>query len=242
MHATGAIKRRVWVGLAAAAIGAGAGAWWLHVREVQPTGKPAAGQPFVQLAASGPTKASSLLRERAELLDPTPLFFPTEWNYGQRPLNESRLSQPGQFFESFEPKLTVPQQGRPPYGLESVQAPERLADVLTQGNEAPLAGMGQVDVRTSTLPVRAAYVEVTRLGEMENVIAQSLAGIQPPRDDYSPMEFLVVVGPAGLIGEPILTSGSGSDEVDSFFRGYLSRSYHLGERLAPGHYRVIVGA
>lgn len=242
MRGAGAIKRRVWVGLAAAAVGAGAWAWWLHVEGVQPAGQPHATQPFVQLAATGATHGTSLLQERAELLDPTPLFFPTEWNYGQRPLNESRLRQPGQFFESFEPKLTVPQQGRPPYGLETVHAPERLADVLSQGNEAPLAGMGQVDLRTSTLPVRSAYLEVVRLGDNENVVSQSLAGIQPPRNDYSPLEFLVVVGPGGLIGEPILMSGSGWDEVDSFFRSYLTRSYHLGERLAPGRYRVVVGA
>jgi hypothetical protein len=242
MRSAGAIKRRVWVGLAAAAVGAGTWAWWMHLQGMEPAVPSRAAQPFVQLAASGSTHGSSLLLERAELLDPTPLFFPTEWNYGQRPLNESRLRQPGQFFESFEPKLTVPEQGRSPFGLEAVHAPERLADVLSQGNEAPLAGMGQVDLRTSTLPVRAAFVEVVRIGDKESIISQSLTGIQPPRSDYSPMEFLVIVGPGGLIGDPILTSGSGWDEVDNFFRVYLARSYHLGERLGPGRYRVVVGA
>jgi hypothetical protein len=242
MRGTRAIKRRVWTGLAAAGISAVAWAWWLHLQGVQPTGVSQAAQPFVQLAANGSAHGSSLLQERAELLDPTPLFFPTEWNYGQRPLNENRLRQPGQFFESFEPKLIMPQQGRPPFGLEAVQAPEKLADVLLQGNEAPLAGMGQIDLRTSTLPVRSAYLEVVRVGSQEVIISQSLTGIQAPRSDYSPMEFLIVVGPGGLIGEPILTSGSGWDEVDGFYRTYLKRTYHLGERLAPGHYRVVVGA
>lgn len=242
MRSQGRIKRRVWAGLAAAAVAAGAWAWWLHAQSLVPAATPRSVQPFVQLAATRASAGNSLLQERAELLDPTPLFFPTERNFGQRPLNESRLDQPGTFFVSFPPEFTLPEQARPPYGLEAVHAPESLSDVLSQGNEAPLAGMGQVDLRTSTLPIRAAFLEVLELGASEPIIEQPLTGLQPPRTDFAPMEFLIVVGPAGLIGEPILTSGSGWDEVDVFFRSYLARSYHVGERLAPGRYRVIVGA
>jgi hypothetical protein len=128
------------------------------------------------------------------------------------------------------------------YGNDAVSVPETLSDVLVQGNEAPFAGMGQVDVQRSTLPVRAGFLEVSRLNDSDIIIKQSLTGIQAPRSDYAPVEFLVVIGSAGLIGDPILTSGSGWDEVDSFFRAYLVKSYHLGERLPPGRYRVVVGA
>lgn len=236
------VKRRVWVGLLSAVTGVAAWSWWAWSRQEIPAGKEHGTQPFVQLAGAGTAQGSRILQEKAEFMDPTPLFFPTEWNYGQRPLIEGRLRQPGQVFGSFEPKLTVAEQNIASYGTEAAVVPEKLSDVLVQGNEAPFAGMGQGGIQKSTLPVRAGYLEIRKLGQMDNTIEQSLTGIQPPRSDFTPIEFLVVVGPSGLIGELILVSGSGWDEVDAFFRNYLAKSYHLGERLSPGRYRVLVGA
>ena len=196
----------------------------------------------MQLAGAGTAAGSRVLQERAELLDPTPLFFPTEWNYGQRPLRQTGQQLPGEVFGSFDPKLPLSEMPVAPYGSEVLPVPEKLSDVLEQGNEAPFAGMGQRDLQKSTLPVRSAFLEVRDIKSGQNVLSQPLTGIQLPRSDYAPLEFLVVVGSAGLIGDPILTSGSGWDEVDGFFRSYLVRSYHLGERLPPGRYRVLVGA
>ncbi|MFZ5495742.1 MAG: hypothetical protein ACOZE5_10470 [Verrucomicrobiota bacterium] len=236
------IKRRVWIGSGAAIVGVAAWAWWAWSRQVQPAGQGGDAAPFVQLAGAGSAIGSKILQERAELMDPTPLFFPTEWNYGQRPLSGSRLRQPGEVFGSFPPKPVVADQGIASYGVQALPVPEKLSDLLAQGNEAPFAGMGQTDIQTTTLAVRAGHLEVRKLGARESIVEQSLAGIQPPRADFEPIEFLVVVGSAGLICEPILLRGSGWDEVDAFFRAYLIKSYHLGERLPSGRYRVVVGA
>ena len=235
--------RRVWLGLALAS--AATAAWWSLMRSELPvrTGtaaKPA--QPLVRLAKAGGVSGDEVLREKSELMDPTPLFFPTKWNYGQRPLQEGRLKQPGQVFGSFEPKLTVGEQNIANYGAEATPVPEKLVDVLVQGNEAPFAGMGQIDAQRSTLTVRAGYLEVREQKNGNIITAQQLSGIVIPRSDFAPVEFLVLVGTAGLIGEPVLTNGSGWDEVDIFFRTYLVKSYRLGERLPPGQYRVSVGA
>lgn len=234
------VKRRVWVGMLAGVAGVAAWGWWVRARKpvLVPVARPAA--PFVQLAGSSTMAGSKILQERAELMDPTPLFFPTEWNYGQRPLNVG-LRQSGQIFGSYEAKLTVNEQSLAPFGAEVVQVPDRPTDLLRQGNEAPFAGLGQMNYPKPTLPVRASYLQVRKLGELENYLEQPLEGIQLPRLDFAPVEFLVLVGSAGLIGEPVLISGSGWDEVDNLLRSYLATSYHLGERLSPGRYRVLVG-
>ena len=235
------IKRRVWVGMIAGCAAVGGWVAWQRVHPVVPQREVKRAQPFVQLARSGTEKGNELLREKAELMDPTPLFFPTEWNYGQRPLPEGRLKQPGQVFGSFEPKLTVGEQNIANFGAEALQTSEKLVDVLVQGNEAPFAGLGRIDTPRSTLAVRAGYLEVWDHKNGNIISSQQLSGINPPRTDFAPVEFLIVVGSAGLIGEPVLTSGSGWDEVDNFFRTYLVKSYRLGERLRPGQYRVSVG-
>jgi hypothetical protein len=43
------------------------------------------------------------------------------------------------------------------------------------------------------------------------------------------------------LGRPVDTASSDIEEVDAFFRDYLVKTLHLGERLAPGMYRVVVG-
>lgn len=234
------IRRRVWVGLAATLLGVVGWAWWVRSRDQLAAGGETGSQPFVQLAGAGTASGSRILQERAELMDPTPLFFPTEWNYGQRPVSVG-LRQSGQVFGSYEAKLTVTEQSLALFGAEVVQVPERPTDLLKQGNEAPFSGLGQLNDPKPTLPVRASYLQVRKLGDSENSIEQALEGIQLPRRDFAPVEFLVLVGSAGLIGEPVLVSGSGWDEVDSLVRNYLATSYRLGERLPPGRYRVWVG-
>ncbi len=233
------IKRRVWIGSLIACVAVGG--WVFRTRndlKIPPAGAaPAETKPFVQLAAS-----DQVLRERADLLDPTPLFFPTEHNYGQRPLPPGLLKQPGQVFGSFEAKLPLSDRAVGLYGNEAAPTPEKLSDVLSQGNEAPFAGLGQVDIQKQTLPIRSGYVQVSDLKNGDIIISQTLSGVNPPRSDYAPMEFLVIVGTAGVVGDPFLTSSSGGDETDNFFRTYLVKSYRLGERLRPGRYRVLVGA
>lgn len=239
--ATFEVKRRVWVGLASALVVTVA--WWQWNRIQLPvsprTQQPR--QPLVRFVGNGAGVGDRLVREQTELFDPTPLFFPTEWNYGQRPLSREVEKLPGEVFGEFAPKLAVAEQAIASFGAELAAVPEKLSDVLVQGNEAPFAGMGQIDVSKSTLPVRAGFLEVRDIRIGKIILQQSLTGIEPPRSDYAPVEFLVVVDHAGLIGEPVLTSGSGWDEVDAFFRTYLVRTYHLGERLPAGRYRVVVG-
>jgi hypothetical protein len=181
------------------------------------------------------------LREQAELMDPTPLFFPTEWNFGQRPLRESMRPQPGQVFSSFGEKITLGEQKIKVYGGEPAVVPESLSDVFVQGNEAPFAGLGQIDLPRPRLAGRSSFIEIRSLGSGDVITQQSLVDIPIPRPDYAPLEFLAVVSSAGLIGDPILVVGSGWEEVDSFVRSYLVKTFSLGARLGPGRYRVLVG-
>lgn len=236
------VKRRVWVTLACAVGVTGVWGVWTRARPPAVTVMAPAQQPFIRITGAGATTEDQALRERAEFMDPTPLFFPTEWNYGQRPLAPRNLKQPGQVFSSFGPQLPLSEKGIELYGVEPAPGPEKLVDVLVQGNEAPLAGMGQIDTKSSTLPVRSGFLEIRGYNNPDVIISYQLSGINPPGTDIAPVEFMAVVGSAGLIAEPFLTSGSGWDEVDNFFRNYLVKTYRLGERLPPGRYRIVVGS
>lgn len=237
----GRLKRRVFVGAGLAIVVVAAWALWSRTHVPDPGALPRGPGAFVRVTAPGGGAVDQVLKERASLYDPTPLFFPTEWNYGQRALPAGLRKQPGQVFGSFEPKYTFDGPALKVYGAETTPAPEKLSDVLVQGNEAPFAGFGQIDVPRPPLEGRAAFLEVKELANSKIAISQSLKEFSPPRLDYAPIEFLLVVGSAGIIGDPVLTSGSGWEEVDSFARTYIVKTFRLGERLTPGRYRVVLG-
>jgi hypothetical protein len=239
------VKRRVWFGLVFALTVTSVWWVWTRARQEPKTVMTPVKQPFVRLAGAGTGAGDQVLRERGELFDPAPLFFPTEWNFGQRPLPESMRRQPGVVFGSFDANFTFAAQDIKVYGTEAMVAPERLADVLGQGNEAPYAGMGQIDVQRRALAERNGFLEVRALLDGKLIMAQALNGIVLPRLDFAPAEYLVAISSAGVVGDPILMVGSGWEEmdekVDAFFRSYLVNSFRLGQRLGPGRYRVLVG-
>ena len=235
------VKRRVWVGLLFAV--AVICLWWIWSRGKIPAvavRQSPPGQPLVRLARPGAGISEKVLRERAEYFDPTPLFFPTEWNFGQGGLHENLKRQPGQVFGNFEDKFGESEQDLKPATAPLTAIPT-LADVVTSGNEAPFGGFGESDFKFSSLPERGGFLEIRSLRDGKIILTQTLGEILVSHADFAPLEFLAVVSSAGMVGEPVLTAGSGREEVDAVIRTYLVKSFRLGERVDPGIYRISIG-
>lgn len=234
------VRRRVVV--AAVAILGTTGAWYFWTQRPQPGVAPleATGVPPPSLQLAGQT-AGDFLREQAEYFDPTPLFFPTSYNFGQDRVVAALQRQPGEGFRDFEPSFRFPLQRLAVYGLEDDPAPQRPSEVLARGDEAPFAGIGRRDIERAPLAARDAHIEVKSLVNSTMVISEALSGLALPRGEFGPLEFMVLASPSGLVGEPLLVSNSGSDQVDAFFRTFLVKGYRLGQRLLPGKYLVRIG-
>jgi hypothetical protein len=236
--------RRTWLIAGAGAAAAAAAVLWLFSRAPAPLPPAAAPKPAPVVGLTQLNDATdAVVREQAILLDPTPLFLPTQWNAQphRQPAGAMR-GTPEAAFIAFEPKLLFDKNA---LGLKfpaAVATPGRPVDVLALGTlPRPLLGLGRVDFEAAPLEERSGLIEVAAAGTGDLVLAQVLTGASPPAGDWAPPEFLVVANATGLVGPPELVRSSGRDAVDAYFRTFLEEKFRLGTRLRPGSFRVCIG-
>lgn len=203
------------------------------------------GQPIPGATPPGAIRLSPRRSDELVIRDPAPLFLPTRYN-AQPP--ELASPRPGAKFldeDAVRPKFaeTDPRLHLP----AAIQAPQNATEVLSDVPGPLASGFGQTAVAVQPIEAHAAFVQVFAGSTGGPVIAATLgADARPPaanRDTkpWHPLEFLAAVDASGLVGPPALTSSSGLEDVDNFFRSYLAERFHLGERLTPGFYRIVIG-
>ena len=182
----------------------------------------------------------------AALLDPDPLFLPTPFNASQPQLPPLIRREPGRASQPIPAKYAFNEQQASLSFPESVSVPERPVESLTYGrlqNAYDVAGRFAHEEKP--LPPRLAVVEVVQAKTGQLFLSAEIAPLDVPATvataDWPPFELLAAVDVTGLIGLPIITRSSEVEAVDSFFRTYLAKQFHLGERLPPGFYALRVG-
>jgi len=209
----------------------------------KPESRPANQKAPVVKLEIGTGAGDALLKEEAMLRDPAPLFLPTQWNAGENALPPDARREPGGSFEGYAAHLWFVD---PALNLKlppAVSVPQRPADAfLTEKPARPFAGFGQSDTAVTPLVSRAAYVEVLAAADGKVILAQAVRDTLPLGEaSWQPLEFLIAIEPSGMVRPPMLTESSRVTAVDDFFEDYIETGLHIGERLAPGFYRVSIG-
>lgn len=206
----------------------------------------------VQMA--GPDDSDAVLNQEAETRDLRPLFLPTELNAA---LPEARLEAGRTFLDNESPKLgfteaalsvgkelppVVTLNGKPLTGAPGERAAP-VDVVLAEGSSPALFGFGRSNTPVAQLRPRGGFIEVVATVSGQRVLTEELPPeARPPVDKpWEPLEFLATVDASGLAAPLVLTASSRVEEVDAYFRNFLTRRYRIGERLAPGFYRIVVG-
>jgi hypothetical protein len=197
----------------------------------------------IGIAATDGATGSALLKEQA-LLDPDPLFLPTEFNASELRLPELVRGEPGATFQAVSAKYAYSLAAASITFPEPVAIPAQSVDSLTYGRTQNMYEvLGRFDREETALPARFAVIEVVQTQTGRVVLSAPL--IEGPAllasSDWRPLELLASVDATGLIGLPVLARGSGVEAIDTFFRSYLAKQFHLGERLPPGFYAVRIG-
>jgi hypothetical protein len=180
------------------------------------------------------------------LLDPDPLFLPTPFNASQPQLPPLIRREPGTASQPIAAKYAFAYEQAALSFPEVVSLPAQPIDSLTYGRvQNPYDVVGRFEREEAPLPSRLAVVEVVQVKTGKVVLSAEIAPVNVPlmvvNADWKPLELLAAVDATGLIGLPDLSRGSDVEAVDSFFRSYLAKQFHLGERLPPGLYALRVG-
>ncbi len=207
---------------------------------------PAPAEPVSRPAGLPPVTLIPGRPDELAMRDLVPLFLPTAYNAPSRPLLPL---EPGRGYFDVDPGtrlkyspdapgLALPPMVRPP--------PDPVAALANP--PTPLArGLGHTDLEVAAHPPTGGRVDVYAASQTNSVLALPLPpGARPvlngiPAAGWKPLEFVATVDEAGLVGTPVLTVGSGLEQIDTHFRHFLAGEFRLGDRLAPGFYRIVVG-
>lgn len=156
-------------------------------------------------------------------------------------MNETARRVPGDAFDLFQPEMTYSTTSLAPLVTLPHVAPDSPLAALRTGDRTQFSEFGRSDRTVVERPAVAGFLTVRSLQDGRVIWRQVMelpAEAPLLRQDWAPAEFTIAVAPAGVVGSPVLAKSSTQEDVDRFLRAYLGRDAHLGERLAPGFYRV----
>lgn len=204
-------------------------------------------RPAVQMARTAAT--DRVLREETEIRDLRPLFLPTEFNVT---LPEPRREAGRTFLDNETLKLGFSEselslvRDLPPFvtlGGKSAEEARGTDLLAAELDGAGAVGFGREAVPKTEFKARGGFVEIFSSADGRRVLEEELPpDARPPGEKpWEPLEILAAVDAAGLAAPLIVTTSSRVEEVDVHVRNFLSQRFRVGDRLAPGFYRIVVG-
>lgn len=186
------------------------------------------------------------VRERLRLLDPSPLFMPSDLDDRGGMASAVGIERPGGGVTEIFPPALAFSESRPSKEILRPSIPrtaEAAIDLVVASRW--FDGMSRADE-----PVAAALVDTGSAGRID-VHAEGgsavVATLPLPEDSaldavaWRPVELSVLINAAGTVASPVVIAGSGVAEVDERLRIMAQRELLPRLRLRPGAYRLVVG-
>lgn len=195
--------------------------------------------------AGAPVRLSPRRSDELAIRDPAPLFLPTRFN--AEPVDLAPPKPGARFLDEDAAQLNFAENAPQLHLPIAIPAPHKPSETLGDVPGTLALGLGETMASVRPVEPHAASLQVFATTTGASVLGATLGVDARPPDSaaenksWHPLEFLAAVDAAGLVGPPVLTSSSGLEDVDNFFRSYLAERFHLGERLTPGFYRIVIG-
>lgn len=181
---------------------------------------------------------------QSELLlqDPTPLFLPTEYNSGRVVAAMTAERSPGTSFGSIPAKMLFGDSDISLALPEAVAIPDQILGFVVKS--APQVKITELARRTSDmgrLPERQGYLQVLSMSTGTELWSQQITAGSWEFDLEAPWEFILAVNRVGSISFPAVANAGEGALIDLTQITDVLRKKHLGARLKPGIYRILLG-
>ncbi len=198
----------------------------------------------VALAALPAADEAAGLRTELALQDPTPLFFPTEFNSGR--VDTAMVAEQSfgtAFGRAIDSKLHYPPKDNRLEVPDAVVVPtDPLRALARVDRPVTLVELARAEEPVTALPARWARIDVRQLGT-----GRLLHSLDIPTSavaitgEVVPMEVLLAITPSGLLSDPTALGASGGPTMDLATVAEILRSVRLGAVMGPGIYRICLG-
>jgi hypothetical protein len=193
---------------------------------------------FITLEKNNAT--AEMTRDQSMLMDSAPLFLPTRWSTSGTRHVEYTDSQ-SDMFESFSPEITLNADRMKPPATD-VPVDKNAVSAKVDAHSTFLIGRSGDASGKQVMNARSAFYEVHAAQDGKLIMTGTIQNPIPEAGDllWQPAEFWVRVVQEGVMGSPLLTSGSGNDSLDAALRNIVSSEKKIA-LLPPGYYRVVIG-
>lgn len=196
----------------------------------------------VGIAELSAQENGGLAQSELLLQDPTPLFLPTEYNSGRVVAAMTAERSPGTSFGSIPAKMLF---GESDIGLalpEAVAIPDRALELVVKSDpRVELTELARKTNAIGRLPEREGYLQVLSMSTGAELWAQQVTVGSWEFDLEAPWEFILAVNQVGSISFPAVVNAGEGALIDLTQITDMLRGKHLGARLEPGIYRILLG-
>lgn len=181
-----------------------------------------------------------ILKEQSLIFDSEPIFIPTEWNESSDPFKNIRHDA---LFQDFPPATTLYDQKKLSAIINEKPAISSPSDVLNTKFINPFIGINQNSLNILPLKSRTAYVVIQNLNSSSVVKEYEIIDaldVEINEQLWTPVEFLLIVDDTGPVMPLLVTESSGTEQIDNFFKNYISKPLLRLGSLPAGYYRISV--
>lgn len=189
--------------------------------------------------ASFSNKKDSILDDQVFIFNTEPIFLPSEWN--EIPL------VPTEEIDQFLFSDLPPQTSLYNYqSLSSIITPRlsilKPLDILDQQPINLFKGINQNKSEISTSNKLKAYLTIENFNDFKTFKTYEIKDKDTPIKDqlWSPLEFLVIIDELVPLIPPLMIQSSGIEEIDIFFKNYISSSLLKLNQLPIGYYQITI--
>ncbi len=176
------------------------------------------------------------------LQDPTPLFLPTQLNSGRVDAAMTTERSPGTSFGPIPAKLLFSETDVQLAIPEVVAIPSSALSVVVDDTETlALTELSRADLNSKPLRKRDGRLEVLSVSSGRALWSVDIAESSFRAKLEAPWELLLAVTSSGSIGNPTVVNAGEGNGIDLGELSKVLEETHLGARLTPGIYRILLG-